>query len=289
MIRARYDWSVLTHRIVVMLISQLDMHQETFEMQRVSLRELKELSNVNSNSFYEKMRRVVKTLASQQIEIEEEGEYHVYNLMSDARYVEGEAFVEARFNPNMGPFLLRLKRQFTKYNLKESLQFSRVYTIRFFELIKMMEGIGYYDVPISKLRKMLRLENKYQSFSDFKRYVIDRAQKELKEKSSTYFDYKVIREGRSPVAVKFIIRSKEREIAEPESSPGRVATSEGGSIEEEFEAFLEELPKEEREAWHDQALREAKKANPELDDGDWWLEAMTYNHMRERYREERRD
>jgi len=53
----------------------------------------------------------------------------------------------------------------------------------------------------------LKCKHSYARFRDFRRATIDRAQRELREKTDIRYNYKVEREGQSPVRVCFIIKA----------------------------------------------------------------------------------
>ena len=48
----------------------------------------------------------------------------------------------------------------------------------------------------------------YKNFADFRKYVIEYAQKEINELSDMKFDFETITKGRKTIAVKFIIQFK---------------------------------------------------------------------------------
>jgi len=115
--------------------------------------------------------------------------------------------VKAEFTPAMRPFLLQLKRRFTQYNLQYFVRLSSQYSMRIYELLKMRQGLRFYRIPVTELRELLKCKHSYARFRDFRRATIDRAQRELREKTDIRYNYKVEREGQSPVRVCFIIKA----------------------------------------------------------------------------------
>jgi hypothetical protein len=111
----------------------------------------------------------------------------------------------------MQPFLLQLKRRFTQYNLKCFMRLSSQHSMRIYELLKMREGIKYLRLRIEELREILSCEHSYGRFADFKRWVLERARKELGEKTDIYFNYQVEREGQTPVRINFVIKQNDSE------------------------------------------------------------------------------
>jgi hypothetical protein len=140
--------------------------------------------------------------------------YQGYNCLSTCRYVEGSGYIEAKFNDDMKPFLLQLKRQFTMYRLQNFMQLSSQHSMRVYELIKMREGLRYLCVSVEELREVLCCEHTYDRFSDFKRYVLERARTEIADTCDIYFTYKVERDGRTPVRVHLLIHQRENRESE---------------------------------------------------------------------------
>lgn len=219
LILGRADLSPIQHRIVAMLIAQLTPETETFEKQTIRVKDLERLLERSHGSIYQDVEDACSGLLDAKIEVRERGDgrrtYHGMNLMSDIKYKEGGE-VKAEFTPAMRPFLLQLKRRFTQYNLQYFVRLSSQYSMRIYELLKMRQDLRFYRIPVQELRELLKCEHSYARFRDFRRATIDRAQKELREKTDIHFNYKVERDGQSPVRICFIIKSDREDQAERE-------------------------------------------------------------------------
>jgi plasmid replication initiation protein len=210
LVQARINWTKLEHRVVSMLISQLKKNDEVFSLQRVYIKDLLDLSGTKSRDVYDRAEEICQKLLDQKVHVRTQTEdgrrvYQGYNCMSTCRYVEGSGYIEAKFNDDMKPFLLQLRKRFTMYKLQNFMRLSSQHSMRMYELIKMREGLTYLRISIDELREILCCEHSYDRFSDFKRYVLEKARTELKEVCDVYFTYKVEREGRTPVRVNFMI------------------------------------------------------------------------------------
>ena len=210
LVKARSNLSKIEHRVIAMLIAQLDRDDESFDLQRIHIRDIIEKSGSSSQDLYSRGKEICQRLLNQQIHIqteEEDGQrvYEGYNALDKIRYAEGDGYIEARFNDSMKPFLLELKRRFTIYQLEAFMQLGSRYSMRVYELLKMREDLRWLRMPIERLRKLLSCEDKYSRFGDFRRRVIERAQSEINETTDISFTYKVEREGQSPVRINFMI------------------------------------------------------------------------------------
>jgi len=220
LIRGRINWTKLEHRVVAMLVAQLKREDDAFEMQRVHISDLMDLSQTSSRDIYNRAEEVCRKLLNQKVHVRtrtEDGRrvYQGYNCLSTCRYVEGSGYIEAKFNDDMKPFLLELKRQFTMYRLQNFMQLGSQHSMRMYELIKMREGLRHLCLSVAELREVLCCKHTYERFSDFRRHVLERARTEITDTCDAYYTYMVERDGRTPVRVRFLIHRHEEDGSPP--------------------------------------------------------------------------
>lgn len=213
-VKAKLDWTTIEHRVILTMIAQLRKRDSEFDYQKVRLRDLIKRSGSNSNDLYSRAEEICDKLLDQKIKIRErtengEREYRGYNLMSACKYVEGSGAIRAKFNPDMRPFLLELKRRFTMYRLQFVMRLSSPYAIRLYEIIKMRQDLRFVQMTIDELRETLSVEHKYSRFTDLKKHILEPVRKEVKQKCDVFFTYRVRRDGRTPVGINFMIHSNE--------------------------------------------------------------------------------
>lgn len=233
LIRGRINWTKLEHRVVAMLVAQLKREDDAFEMQRVHISDLMDMAQVSSRDIYNRAEEVCRKLLNQKVHVRtktEDGKrvYQGYNCLSTCRYVEGSGYIEAKFNDDMKPFLLQLKRQFTMYRLQNFMRLNSQHSMRMYELIKMREGLRHLPLSVEELREVLCCKHTYQRFSDFRRHVLERARTEIKDICDVYYTYTVEREGRTPVRVRFLIH---QEDGPPNPDP--ILRSQNGDCDED--------------------------------------------------------
>ena len=291
LILGRVDLSPIQHRIVAMLIAQLTPDTETFEKQTIRVSDLEKLLQRSHGSIYDEVEAACSGLLDVKIEVRERDEggrsYHGMNLMSDIQYKEGGT-VRAEFTPAMRPYLLQLKRRFTQYNLQYFVRLSSQYSMRIYELLKMRQDLRFYRLTVEELRELLKCEHSYSRFRDFRRATIDRAQREMREKTDIWFNYKIERDGRTPVRVNFIIKSRDGEnettiirrdpeagedIGVADSANGSSDTSSSDSpLINVYAMVLDEMTQDQLDSTDDSAIRTAvekaeedvRRDNPEL-------------------------
>ena len=327
-VKAKLDWTTVEHRITLAMIAQLRKEDAEFDYQKVRLKDVIELSGGKSQDLYSRGEEICDKLLDQKLKIREENEdgqreYRGYNLMSACKYIEGSGIIRAKFNPDMRPFLLELKRRFTMYRLQFAMRLSTPYAIRLYELIKMRQDLRFVKMSIQELRETLSVEHKYERFTDLKKHILEPARKEVKKKCDVYFTYRVERDGRTPVAINFMIHSNEEvqptveelpdqeeqaeEIAERKQSQQQapVSSSQGNSQPDLFSSpeerprldatslFQQELTQEELQQISDRELNQLREKARRLAEqnnpgrGESVLVIETYRNMKRAW--EKRD
>lgn len=81
-----------------------------------------------------------------------------------------------------------LTERYTYLEIQTLLSFSSIYSIRIFNLLKQYKQ-KKKTFNIEKLKEMLLITDKYKNFSDFKRYVIEPAIKDINEHSTMKVSY----------------------------------------------------------------------------------------------------
>ena len=219
LINARYDWTALQQRMILLMIAQLDSRADDFGTQRIDIAELVGRSGLSSNAYYERAAEAAEVLLGQKIYVRTEaGRWRGYNLLSFVEPHPGH--INARFNPDMRPFLLQLKRRFTRYILGHVLRFQSPYSVRIYEMAMQFADIGHRTLPLDELRESLDVADKYPRFYDFKRRILDQAVKEIAQHTDHVVTYDVVKDGRTPTAVQLHIRRK----SDGEAAPGEQTT-----------------------------------------------------------------
>ena len=208
LVNARYDWTALQQRMILLMIAQLEPSDEDFGTQRIDISELVDRSGLSSKAYYERAADAAHVLLDQKIFVRTDaGAWRGYNLLS---YVEPHpGHINARFNPDMRPFLLQLKRRFTRYMLGHVLRFQSPYSVRIYEMAMQFQDLGHRTIDLEDLRETLDVAAKYPRFYDFKRRILDQAVKEIARHTDHVVTYDVVKKGRSPKAIRLHIRRKD--------------------------------------------------------------------------------
>ncbi len=134
-----------------------------------------------------------------------------------AKYKADADIYEVEVSSEIMPYLVQLASKYTAYNLTVAISLKSKWSQRFYELCcqyKNYKG-GEFHKKIGQLRTMFMLEEQYPLLTDFKKNVINVAQKELKalydgKHCDVCFDYEQTGKG-GEAMFHFFITSRERE------------------------------------------------------------------------------
>ncbi|GAB3716550.1 hypothetical protein GCM10027592_57920 [Spirosoma flavus] len=209
LVRARYEMSLLESRLFVCLLGRIDRKDKDFVLCRIPVSELYPDEKVGGKA-YSQVREAVVRLASRVIHVEtrdEQGKREIVSnpLMATCRYKEGSGYLIAQFNNFVKPYLLELQGNFTVAEIQTLLGFRSFYSYRLYWLLK--SSSFHHDkikLELAALKKTLNLEQRYQNFADFKRFVLDIAKHELSI-TDMAFEYEQIKEGRAVSSLLFYL------------------------------------------------------------------------------------
>ena len=260
LVQAKMSLSRVEHRIVGMLISQLDRDDKEFSFQRLYIKDLMDQSGVFSNNLYNLAEDICKSLLEKKLEVKKydkngKREYRGISLMDECRYKEDDAYIRAKFNDSMEPFLLQLKKRFTMYEAGYFLPLGSKHSMRIYELLKMREDISILRMTVEELRDILGVTDSYKYFSQLKAHVIENAREEIREKTDVHFTYDVEREGRTAKRIKFFIHQGEEERPEKPKMEDR---TEAPNIDV-MDVFLSDLTQKQIDALSQERLDKLHK------------------------------
>ncbi|WP_118831791.1 replication initiation protein [Salinibacter ruber] len=286
LVMSQGQWTTREYRVFVAHVSQLGRDCDSFEPVSVNVKELCDISGVETENMYGEVRDIADRLTDKKIRVErgprgkEEGAFT--NIYAKCGYDRKTGELVGRFTEEMRPYLLKLKEQFTMYYRRNALSMRSTYSMRFYEILKRYEYQGQFKLAVTELRKIFGLEDKYDRFRDLRRRVIDKAQEELAERSDVTFEYTVERQGQKPERIHFEIHSTEDKALLPseETLNDRSAAAAQNSVKGSksvTEKAFEELPENTRDDIRQKARKRAKKENPKM--GGYSLEAQVWVHV----------
>jgi hypothetical protein len=224
LIEAGYRLTLVEQRIILMAIvearrTQRGINGEDFV--RITAKSYAQQFDVDESNAYLQMNDARKSLFNRQFVTYQPDEETGYKEVIEARwlsaasYIDGAGAIRLQFSPAVVPYITRLETEFTRYKLEKIAKMTSTYAIRLYELLIQWGSIGKREIDLQWLRKILKLENEYQSIKDFKKWVIDVALSQINEHSDLTASYTQRKTGRNVTHLIFTFSVKEETQPEP--------------------------------------------------------------------------
>lgn len=225
-VEANYRLTAAEQKVILNLIAQLDTTKEDFEVRRISAKSLSDACGFTPKNGYQQLQAVVKKLMNRSIILQRRdgsgwyGSHWVqtcdYRKVSDS---DGDcSYIEFEMDRRLCPHFLQLRERFLSSELRNLVQFTHVYSTRFYMIFRNRVKIGHMRYTFDELRKLLELSKGYKKSIDIKNKIIKVAIAEINEKSDIHVDFAYYTQGgRTHVGVDFEFYLKPQEQPKPVS------------------------------------------------------------------------
>lgn len=210
---ARYDFSLYEKRIIYRLVEicQSALEGEKlnagYRINNLLYEEMKEVEmpiaaflNGEEDENYARAKKALWDLNNKYFEYEDDECWKPIRIIEMPELIK-KGYVKFVLHKEIYSAILNFAKGFRKIELKTAFNFESVYTMRFYELLSGKTTPITYS--LSNLKIMFKIENKYKLTTDFIRYIIMPAQKELKAKATFSFEYNVNTQGKKIVSFTF--------------------------------------------------------------------------------------
>lgn len=213
---ARARWSaesIWEPRLVAFLASKVRQDDTDFQVYEIPAAEI--LRSTGGKD-YREIEAVVDRVMSRVLTIRDDAGWTKYNVFSRCRYRAKDAVLELGFHPDLRPHYLNLKKHFAKYSLLEYLQLPSTYSQRLFEYLKSWDDTPEITADLKELYEMLQAPLALQRYSDFRRFVLERAHRDICKVTALSYEWQPLKKGRSVVAIRFVFSDSKKSIVERE-------------------------------------------------------------------------
>jgi hypothetical protein len=205
LIEAKHKLSLDEQKLVAYLASTIQWDDADFRTVNIPVTEFCECVGVRKDKFYHAFIEMSQKLISRTLIIKDGKETTVVPWLSKAKYHEGHGYLSLTFAEELKPHLLQLRGYYTTYHADNVMKLRSIYTFRIYELLKQYKKCGWREFDVDKFKELLCVSDMYKNYSDFRKYVIDRAYAEMKEKCDICFEYTETKSGRKVAAIHFDI------------------------------------------------------------------------------------
>ena len=220
LVEGRYDLTLQEIRLIFWLISEIKPNDKSFKTYRVPIKELAEFVGIEKNkNIYQQMIDITARLMSRVVRVWSDNKktLELMHWVSYAKYEEGAGYADFRLSDDLVPYLIELKKNFTKHDLFFTLRMKSVYAVRIYTLLKQYEKIGERTITINELREYCGIIPKqYSLYADLRINLIMMAQREINTKTDIRFDYFEIKTGRKVTALRFVIDKNKQVESQPD-------------------------------------------------------------------------
>ena len=199
LIHAKYSFTLWQKRIFAYMVSEINSFDDReFPLQKMYIRDLMNFFKVKNKDDYNVIERVPEQMYAMSMRLpyrtdkghKRWGEVRIlskYTRPEDK--IDGNAYIELKFNDDLKPHLLELKRLFSQYDIQNIIHLRSVYSFKMYELIKANQYLSKWEVDLPDLKEMLDVEEKYRNYGSFKLRILNAAQIDLTEYCDVTFSY----------------------------------------------------------------------------------------------------
>jgi plasmid replication initiation protein len=202
LIKAKGALSGTAQKMLCSIVSMIRVNDKELQEYALKIDDYLKLINSNSKNM-DFIKEKAKELMNNPFEIDSK----IFNWCSmvDLKRIDG--YIVFDIHPKLKPYLLELKDRgnFTQYKIINILSLKGEYSPRFYEFLTMEynQYIAYHkssksftlEIKIDYLREMFKIPKTYR-YHDIKRQILDKAQKQFKEKTDIQFNYQEEKLGR---------------------------------------------------------------------------------------------
>jgi plasmid replication initiation protein len=206
-IMSKYDLQEL--RLIAYCIAHYDSRKPDNRKFTAKVSDLASIFSMDEDSAYSVVKRVVAAVSKPFTLKNDKNEELFIWWFQEFKYIPNNGEVEFMLTTSITPYILELKERFSVYQLGDVHKFKAASTWHLFENLNRWKNAGGWHVSLKELRMMLRADEKYQRFDSFRQWFIDPAIAEINEKSSLNVEYVKETSGKTVVALRFFIDSKQ--------------------------------------------------------------------------------
>lgn len=159
---------------------------------------------------YKDIKAIIKKLADRSMWLDDGESETLMRWLSYVKCNKKSGKVLIEIDRTIVPFLFDLKEKFTQYQLYNILAMKSAFSVRIYELMKSYAFQKNKTFEIEDLKRLLGVDKvkSYERFPDFRRKVLEKAQKEINELTDLNIYFETITKGRKVIKIKFRIEYK---------------------------------------------------------------------------------
>lgn len=242
------DYSSGELKILDTYLSRINPRNPESSLVKFTKKEYAELMGLDADLRTEQLKSYTSGLLGNVVTIDmpEKG-YVQYPLFSEAKCFldeeTGQVTIEVDCNHKLKPAFFDIaKNGYVRYQLKNIISLKSQYSVRLYPKLK--DRPFGWTVAVDELREMLgATADSYDVFKDFNKHVLQKAIKEINERTDINVTAENVRKGRFVTAIRFTIEEKEQVLLDKEQA--EILNQEAIEVEDADQITLAGMPKTE--------------------------------------------
>lgn len=212
--KSRFELSLVEQKTINFLISLIPPDATIRDLEyEFQLQDYCKICGIdyNAGTNYKLVRDTLKQLRDRSVIVtSSDGTDTTVSWINKVWSNKGKGWAKIRFDEDLAPYLFELSKNTTRFELLNILPMKSKYSIRIYEICRSWSGLNSHTYDLEELRKLLMiLENELINFKDFRRRVLEVAQREINEYTDLKVYFEPITKGRKVVQIRFHIKKKE--------------------------------------------------------------------------------
>ena len=202
LVRAAQSLTLAEKRIVMMGVSKLDAAKPATPQNmivQITAVEFAQAFGLSLDTAYNELKSAGKQLFNRYISFHWNNGNALTQMhwVGRATYQNKEGYIELAFWHELAPQLFELSSLFTSYRLSRAAALRSIYSWRLFELLMQFKTTGWLKIPIEDFCYAVEAPASFRAnFANLRRWVIEPAVKEIREKDGLNVTWDVEKAGR---------------------------------------------------------------------------------------------
>lgn len=208
--RTRYDLTLTEQKILLRVIQTIKPTDKEFKTVIFSIRDFCNIVGISYNGrSVNDIKRTVKNLSDKSFWLQDGQDYKLCRWVQKAIIKSGTEEIHIQLDDDLVPYLLEVKKNFTRYCYDNILPMKSKYSPRLYELLKSHEYQKELTCSVDELKDMVHA-NIYSQFKDVKRRVIDTSIAEINSVTDIFVKYDMLKRGRKVEGLHFLVTTRDK-------------------------------------------------------------------------------
>lgn len=205
--------SIKARKMLYIAISQCKLSDDDFGHFEISALEFADLMGIANTHVYQEADSITDELMVGFLKFKDINKeyFHKYHIFEYCYYENG--IIHFALSAKMSQLFLHLKRNFSTPLLSDFLKMRSPYSMAIWHLMQREMGSKkpditqeiVFDLSLAEIREVTATTEKFTRLSDIKRYVIDKALREIRDNCAVDISYTYIKRGHTVVGFHFTV------------------------------------------------------------------------------------